>query len=687
MSSLNITGLVSDTDWQSLVSSLTSAQKTAAEAPIKNQLTSQKNILSAWQSFNTSLSAVTSYIKTNNLNSSKGYQTYSASLTCADSSITPSNVLTASIGTGTITAGTYAVKVQNLATAEKVGSDTFGSSSTALGVSGDMIVNGKTVSVKSTDTLQSIASKINNAGAGVSASVLTVSDTEYRLTLQSTSSGSSTMTLRNADGSGILGALNLTSGSSLLNASGPNALSDSFQAAKLLNASGSNALSSSYADTSTAVGTLLGLASPQSGTIQIQGTDDAWQSVSVDLATDSLQNIADKINAAGVTGVTASVVSKETNGTTTYQLELTNVDASNLTDDNSVLTSLGVYQSGNTTAVGTLLKLASPASGAIQIQGTDSTWQSVSVDLATDSLQDIADKINAAGVTGVTASVVSTTSNGTTTYRLQMTNVAAGNLQDSNQILDTLGVLGGKAKNTLQAGQDAHLTVDGYSVTSATNTVTGVIAGVSLNLTGTNPDTAINLNVYQDNSDVESQVSTLVDNMNKAFEFINSQNTYDSESTTANILMGNGNLYSIKRTMVNTVLENISGNTKYTTAASIGLEFQDDGTLSIDADKFAAALSDNPSEVLNAVKTLSTDLYKNLNVYVDPYVGTIKSIEDTINEQIDNLNDQLDQVDANCAKQAEVLEAQYTALQTLLSQSESTKTFLTAMTDSMSNSK
>ncbi len=59
-STFNVTGLVSDTDWQSLVTSINTAQKTAAEAPIKDQLTSQENTLSAWQSFNTSLSAVES---------------------------------------------------------------------------------------------------------------------------------------------------------------------------------------------------------------------------------------------------------------------------------------------------------------------------------------------------------------------------------------------------------------------------------------------------------------------------------------------------------------------------------------------------------------------------------------------------------------------------------------------------
>ena len=150
--------------------------------------------------------------KTNNLNSSTGYQSYSASLTCSDSSITPANVFSASIGTGTIAAGTYAIKVSNLATPEQIASDNFTSSSTALGYSGDMVINGKDISVASTDTLGSIASKINDANAGVSANVLAVSGNQYRLVLQSTSTGTSSMALRDGDASNVLESLNLLNG-------------------------------------------------------------------------------------------------------------------------------------------------------------------------------------------------------------------------------------------------------------------------------------------------------------------------------------------------------------------------------------------------------------------------------------------------------------------------------------------
>ena len=575
-STLNLTGLVSNTDWQSLVSSINSAQKQAVEGPLNSELTNEQNILSAWQSFNTSLSTITNYISTNNLNSSTGYQSYNASLTCSDSSITPSNVLSASIGTGTIAAGTYAIKVANLATPEQIASDNFSSSSTALGYSGDMLINGKDISVASTDTLGSIAAKINDANAGVSANVLTVSGNQYRLVLQSTSTGTSSMALRDGDASDVLESLNL--------------LNDSTPA--FLNASGANALSDSFSSESTPVG------------------------------------------------------------------------------------------------ISPLLNLTSPQSGSIQIEGSDSNWYSVSVNLKTDSLQTIANNITNAAIPGVTASVVPTTTNGTTTYQLQITNTAGSSppsMKDSNSILDTLGLYGGTVKNVLQAGQNANLSVDGYNVTSASNTVTGVINGVTLNLTGTNPTTAINLNITADNSGLSSQVSTLVSDISTALAFINSQNTVNSSSAsaTANVLMGNGNLFTMKNTIVNTLLENIPGNSTYTTAGSIGIDFGNDGSVSLNSDTFDAALSANPTEVQNAIQTLSTDLYKSLNVYVDPTTGTVQSIENSVNSQITNINTQLTAADNNCAQEAQQLDDEYTNLQLLLEQSSQTQNFLTQMFDTM----
>jgi flagellar hook-associated protein 2 len=139
----------------------------------------------------------------------------------------------------------------------------------------------------------------------------------------------------------------------------------------------------------------------------------------------------------------------------------------------------------------------------------------------------------------------------------------------------------------------------------------------------------------------------------------------------------------MKNTIVNTLLENIPGNSTYTTAGSIGIDFGNDGSVSLNSDTFDAALSANPTEVQNAIQTLSTDLYKSLNVYVDPTTGTVQSIENSVNSQITNINTQLTAADNNCAQEAQQLDDEYTNLQLLLEQSSQTQNFLTQMFDTM----
>ncbi|MGA3175351.1 MAG: flagellar filament capping protein FliD [Syntrophorhabdales bacterium] len=456
-SMVNLTGIVSNTDWQSLVSQIISEQKTAAETSLKSDLTSEQNLLSAWQSFNTTLSALTNYISTNNLNADSGYQAFTGSLTCSDSSITPSNVLSASTGTGTIAAGTYSIEVSRLAAAEKIASDQFSASNTALGLSGDLLVNGKDVSIGTSDTLSDIVTKINSAGAGVNASLLNTGTGSVRMTIESSGQGSSGMTI--ADGTG-----------------------------------------------------------------------------------------------------------------------------------STVAESLGLLSSG-------------------------------------------------------------------------------------------------QVKNLLQAGQDASLTVDGYAVTSPSNTVTGVIPGVILTLTGTNPSSPIVLNITQDTSALSTNASTLVTDLNNVLSYINSQNTYNSSSASSasNALMGNPTLYGIKNTINGTLLGNIQGNSTYTTAASIGIKFGPNGAISLDTNTFSAALSANPTEVINAVKSISASLYTALNAYVDPTTGVLTSLQGSINDKITEINTQLQQVDDRCAQQAQVLENEYNQLEVLIQQSNLTKTWLTDEIDVMTN--
>ena len=100
----------------------------------------------------------------------------------------------------TATAGSYQIKVDQLAKAEKLAGTIGRDAATALGAAGTFTVNGQTVTVAATDTLTTLRDSINalNSGAtptGVTATILTVTPGDARLILTSAKSGAAGIAL------------------------------------------------------------------------------------------------------------------------------------------------------------------------------------------------------------------------------------------------------------------------------------------------------------------------------------------------------------------------------------------------------------------------------------------------------------------------------------------------------------
>lgn len=220
--------------------------------------------------------------------------------------------------------GTYLLEVSQLATNHKIGTTAQTSADNALGLSGSFIVNGKQVTVVASDNLRDIAGRINDARAGVTASVLTVSSNEHYLVLTAQNSGAvNAISLNDLGSDNVLQSLGLVAGTTSIKSPITNGVQ-----------------SDKFADTSTAIGTLMNLNGAPSGTIQVNGVD-----VTIDLSVDSLNTIATKINNAGA-GVTASVVTVNDSGTTRYRLQITGASTPNFVDDGHILETLGILKAG-----------------------------------------------------------------------------------------------------------------------------------------------------------------------------------------------------------------------------------------------------------------------------------------------------------------------------------------------------
>jgi len=307
-----VDGIISGFDTTAIINELMSARQ-AAVTRLQSRQADYTNKLTAWEAVNTSLLA----LKTLAANLTTDAGVFPKVATSSDTSL-----LTAS-ATPSAAPMTADVVINKLAQAHKISSGPQADSATALGLSGDIIINGQAVNVTAGDSLSTIRTKINDADAGVIASLITVSDSDYRLVLTSAETGSgSAIELADANSSDILESLGfLTASSSIKHAVTDGAASDLF------------------ANSTSTVQSLLSLTSPPSGTVTINGTD-----VSVNLSADSLSDIAARITTT-VSGVTATVEQETVDGVTYSSLQIVGDSGTPSFDDpDNILSTLGILQ-------------------------------------------------------------------------------------------------------------------------------------------------------------------------------------------------------------------------------------------------------------------------------------------------------------------------------------------------------
>lgn len=319
--------------------------------------------------------------------------------------------------------GSYDFKVSKLAQAQKISSNPQASNTAALGQTGQFVVNGKVVTVDVSDSIQTIASKVNALNAGVSAGVVNGGPGQSYITLTSAQTGLvNKPELTDLTGS-ILNSLGILSGASSVRQSITN---------------GATGLSMS--STSSTVANMLGAAGLGPQTVQVNGVD-----VTLDLSTDNLQDVADKINAAS-TGATATVVASVNKGVTTFALKITGASSTpTFTDAGNTLAGLGILQQ----AAGHEL---------IQAQDAQYTIDNVPLTSASNTIEDV--------VAGTKITLLKADNTTPSSATLNLTN-------DS-------GAVGGKVKGIMTAYNSAMAFINNASQFDAKSFEAGPLFGDSL---------------------------------------------------------------------------------------------------------------------------------------------------------------------------------------------------------------
>lgn len=260
-------------------------------------------------------------------------------------------------------------------------------------------------------------------------------------------------------------------------------------------------------------------------------------------------------------------------------------------------TSAGIAKGTAAGATGSLSIKLGTWSGASFTQGA-AAGIDVTVD-ATDTISTIASKINAANA-GVTATVLSDGTNERLVVRSTSTGAAAGfNIAATggNAALSTFAFTDSTVTTPSatgmfmgQSGLDAQLKINGVALTSATNKMTNVTPGVSLQLLQTTT-VSVDITVANDQDVVQKNIQSFVDAYNNLNKTLASATAYSAATKTGGPLQGDSTTLGLQNALRSMLGSSSTGST-FTRLSEIGLERQTDGSLKINQTKLTSAMQD-----------------------------------------------------------------------------------------------
>jgi flagellar hook-associated protein 2 len=236
----------------------------------------------------------------------------------------------------------------------------------------------------------------------------------------------------------------------------------------------------------------------------------------------------------------------------------------------------------------------------------------------------------------------------------------------------------GNALSVITAAQDAEYTIDGLPGHSAGNTVAGAIDGLSLNLL---KEGASTLTVANDASKATSALTNLVNVYNSFVGIYQNLTKYDATTGTAGAMIGDATANAINATLSRV----IGGSANGASLADLGITLQVDGKLKLDSSKLSSALADGGKQAAQLFGGEDGFAAK-LNNQLDRWVGTdgvLAGRTESLSEQLQDLTRQQTALDSRMADLTARYQAQFTALDTLMSKLNSTSSYLTQQFDAL----
>jgi flagellar hook-associated protein 2 len=244
-------------------------------------------------------------------------------------------------------------------------------------------------------------------------------------------------------------------------------------------------------------------------------------------------------------------------------------------------------------------------------------------------------------------------------------------------------------------GKDAQIVVGLDTISSASNTFTGLLQGVDVTLApGTPLNTSIDITVSRDPAAAQQSLQGLVDAANEILTQIDKLTAYDKTTKTAGAFVGDSLLRDLRAKVLDTVTRP-AGNGSL---ADVGVQTDRYGKITFDTTKFASAYNADPAKVATRLTTTTTTtppstvpgfaarLEAAAKIASDSTTGVLTQSIKGRQSSVTTMQDSIAAWDNRLATKKDALTRQFAALEVSLSKLQNQSSWLSGQINSLPSS-
>lgn len=311
---------------------------------------------------------------------------------------------------------------------------------------------------------------------------------------------------------------------------------------------------------------------------------------------------------------------------------------------------------------------------------TEEGTKEVYISEENSTLEKIAESINRAGI-GVRAVIVNDRSDKEDSYKLEIAGLKTG---DDNQVkFPTVYFLDGQSDFQFVAQNkavNAKFKLDGHEFEATENKISDLIPGVTLDLKRAVPNQPVRLSISENYDIISEKVKSFVDSYNAALGFVQGQNklSEDKQGNPRLGPLGGDSMLRMTESRLRSIIQDPQQtNSKYRRIIELGVEFNRNGTLNFNQEKFTKIVKAEPLEVIeflrgNLVSTgFITNMKGKLAQITDPQAGVVSNRKKSMQNQMGQIDRRIEQKERSLGRREEQLRKQFSKMEEAMSKIQS----------------